>query len=577
MSRPSLQSSDRRRRGVFALAGLIAAAFFAPLLRAGLYMDDLHFSVANHNFPGGLPAMIAEHFDFWLGQHRFLPVNVLMYTALARWVSHDHHLWYHALQVVVLSLCVVAFLAWVRAVFPDRRAVLVALGLVLCASSINPYQLHDPFAAYHLQQPAFFLCFFSSVMLLQRYLDRQAGGRWLLLLSLALYAVALGIYEVAYPLILVFAYQVYARGPRRRGLWLLYGGLFVGLVVFQVALRLTFEPPAGQYTGTALNLAPPAVIKAYVNQLFSAVPLAWLPGGVAEWVFERTRGLPVREACYVALFLAAVALAVLHLRRAWRGRGTVWHLSIIGLLMWVLPPLVIAVAAKYQFELDLAGGYLPRYFQLFGMTLVALPYLLPLRHRWPVMAALVIATLLTFGHNLWRIDQSLRGYRCARLIHDTLRADDLLARRGVDRLFVNHHYLYDAAGYRRLNPRVPVISMERRDPSPGDKVLLLDPADPPRQVLAYWGTWGEGRVVRDLHRIVPADDAAAASEAAWTIAGWAFVPLAEARPFESLGIGVGNPRFRTEEAGTPPKPSPERSEGPDITDHPPPPPPGAGA
>lgn len=102
----------------------------------------------------------------WWSSGRFFPINVLLYEAVFRHVDHDNTLVYHAIQILLIGLCFILFVAHVRRTTTEKSAPLLATLLLLSVSAVRP-DYHDPYVSYHLQQPVFFLLFFSSFVALE--------------------------------------------------------------------------------------------------------------------------------------------------------------------------------------------------------------------------------------------------------------------------------------------------------------------------------------------------------------------------------------------------------------------------
>jgi len=524
-----MDNSTGQRPVTRVVLGALPFLFFLPLLFAGLYQDDLVLAVTYYNKSTGLLHSVASQIATWWSNGRFFPINVLLYESVFRFVSHDHHLAYHAIQVLLIGLCFNVCVAHVGRKVSAKSAPLIATLLLLSMATIRP-EHHDPYVSYHLQQPVFFLLFFFSFISLDRYLEQGRRPRHLVT-SLVLYVLALCTYEIAYPLILIFFFMIARRSPRAVGLWAIYGSLFVSLIVFQAFIRGNAD--ADVYSGITLSLSFEHARSSFVDQIFSALPLSWLLGEALTTVFAKAEGLYLREAFDACVLLGIAALAVRLVSRALRSRSGLSYLSCVGLLLWLLPALPVATSAKYQSELSLLAGYIPRYLQSIGFAMLVLPLLSYLKRARFVLAMLTVLVVWTFAHNVYNIHSANAHYNASRMIFDTMRDDGFLRRQQARRVFVNRAYTYHPEAYLKVNDRVPLIEADPGKLAQGDKVLLIHPGLGD-QVWAYWGTWRADGSVSDLHRVQPAARERGSPSPGLPVASWRFVPLRRTSRFVDL-------------------------------------------
>lgn len=516
--------------------GSLPVLFFLPLLFAGLYQDDLVLAVTRHGETTGLLQSVASQIAVWWSNGRFFPINVVLYESVFRHVDHDHHLAYHATQIVLIGLCFKVWITHVGRAAVATSTLLLATLLLLSVATVRPDH-HDPYVAYHLQQPVFFLLFFTSLISLDRYLEQGRRPRHLIT-SLVLYVLALCTYEIAYPLIGVFFFMIARRSPRRVGLWVIYSALLIILVVFQAMIR--GNAAADVYSGITVSLSFWQVLSSFVDQIFCVLPLSWLLGEAAAAAFTRGEGLHLREAFDVCVLLGVCLLTGWRVTRALGSRSRLDYLSCVGLLLWLLPALPIAASAKYQSELSLLAGYIPRYLQNFGFVMLVLPLLVRLSRARLAAPLLIVLAASTFAYNVHNIWSANAHYNASRMIFDTMRDDDFLRRQHARRVYVNRAYTYHPKAYSRVNDRVPLIASDPGQLAQGDKVLLIHPGAGD-QLWAYWGTWGDGSV-SDLHRVRPAARERTAAERGLRLAGWRFEPLHRTRPLADLQRELRQPK-----------------------------------
>jgi hypothetical protein len=476
---------------------LIVVAFFSPILFTGLYGDDRVLAVINYRNSASLMAIsnsIGEFIYGWLENGRFAPIGAILSVTFFRFFDFNHYAGYHAIQLVAISLSCMLF-AW-RLVEGNTEKIVAVL--LLCAMSSNYWHYHDPYVSYNLLMPAFTLMFLGAIILFKLYLETGIASHGIA--SLILYLMTLSTYEIAYPLILVFFVQLIMIYPKYKKIWIALVILLVAMVGFQLWLRIQANEIV--YEGLTLKLSPLTVIHTFILQAFSSIPLAQQIGSIILRIINRFNGIPVDTALTLTIFTGITVFTVFALFRFLKNRSKENSWLIIGLIIWLAPPLVIAISAKYQGELRWGIGYLPRYLQNFGLVLVTVAIAGKALTKRGGLTILTYLLAINFFLNVRTIRKMNRDFSAARLMYNVVEDSYLLSKIGCRHLFVINSYMYSCQQYQPINPSVEVHDGDI--PLEGDHVLLIHP-DNAGSEWAILGVYQKGmvhepRLIRGIRR-----------------------------------------------------------------------------
>ncbi len=167
-------------------------------------------------------------------------------------------------------------------------------------------------------------------------------------------------YEVAILLTPTLVLTVWAvRRRLRRTLAVVLPALLVAATV--LVLRSRAVPGRARTDAYTVNLDPSAVLRTYLRQLFSGLPLAeqWYPGA-AGYPGGVALNVPVSLVALMVVLVgvpAAVVLTALARSPAalgWRGGRLA---ALVGASCWFLPPLLVAVSLGWQNQMPPGEGY----------------------------------------------------------------------------------------------------------------------------------------------------------------------------------------------------------------------------
>jgi hypothetical protein len=414
--------SVKRPRLVLVLVVALNVLALAPALGCGYTGDD----VLNSLMPGYLAetghsawTQLRDEVHVWAAHGRFYPLAfyyILLFTAV-------RSLWaYRLLQLAVAVLNLLLFARLVAAWTGSQRLGLLAAVLpsALVQLRIGP----DPVLGFHCLPQVVFASLAGSLLCLDSYL--RTRRRWLFAGSVLCYLLGLLTYDITYPFFLLHAALIWFRGAGRATLAVRakqlapFALLSTTFIVLCVALRVAYgvglsgngppnpdvyaQPPAMRGWPTAL-----------AKQTVSAVPLSYLA------LFLAQRGLvtvgELLAQCSAGVVLSALggmALVRFLLRKPEEAEATAGSglgpraLLVLGGLMTVLPGVLMALAPKYQRELEWGIGYIPVYVSSFGVATVLVAFCRLLLKLAPVHRRLY-AGLVTAGAVLFAATWAVHG------------------------------------------------------------------------------------------------------------------------------------------------------------------------
>jgi hypothetical protein len=351
---------------------VIAALGFlviAPALWTGWSGDDAFYSVLDGILGAdrvSLAAAMYHSFDLWWSTNgRFQPGLVLekyvVFYVFTNLIAYKLFLVAMTLATVeVFRRCVAAY----------STVATANLAALIAAALLTERGYHDSILAYNGMPQMVALLVLSSLMVFRHAL-REPNGR-ARTAAAVLFALAALTYEDAYGLALL--YVAIAKGGGRS--WrqaFVAGAPFLAtafvLATFGLVLRGIVHIDPGSLYGS--NVAAGPMARTAAMQIVAAVPMSYWafdPSGI----FRRNDlGELLRNTPISPLVLAGFAFAAwFALRAVAREATSLRGLVAIGALVVVLPALPLAILTKYQHELRYGLGYLPVFFENFGVALM---------------------------------------------------------------------------------------------------------------------------------------------------------------------------------------------------------------
>lgn len=346
------------------------AVVLLPQVHAALRGDDTWISALVAHPDLGLSSYLGDSLRDARDQlqgGRLMPLAAFSGSAMTLAEVHSVPL-YRALLLALTLLDAALLFVLLRRLGASRSQ--AALTLVGFAAFLQFRRYHDASLGYVGATQLVFALELLSLIAFHGYL-RTGERRSLLWAILALLA-ALGLYEVAYPLVVL---QLLLALSERRGRAALrasapFLALGIGAVALTYALRLTSTTVPTGYTVSSGGNFPWTALRSYAIQQVPPLPTSAIlfdPSlfgshpTPAEWVGAGWR----------AVLLGGVSGGLLaRLTSADAPRPPYARLAALGAGLWLLPVMLLALAGKYQTELGPSRGYLPVLIQVFGVAIV---------------------------------------------------------------------------------------------------------------------------------------------------------------------------------------------------------------
>lgn len=243
---------------------------------------------------------------------------------------------------------------------------------------------------YHMLIQMVVLWCFLSLWFLLRYMEAQkksyvVGSAFCLFL-------ALGTYEVAFTFILVLLWVVWMeKRDYKKTFWICLPNLLVFLTMglANVCARLFLQEST--YQGTAVNLSIQAVLLTFLKQCSTCFPLGRYICSAIKYcepysdvypysLQELWGQLQILDIVVILLFLGAIFWLIKHIEILSGVKAIIKEKDIktvprdgnitligLGLLVFLLPGILIAISTKYQQLLGWCSGHLPAYMQSIGL------------------------------------------------------------------------------------------------------------------------------------------------------------------------------------------------------------------
>jgi hypothetical protein len=392
--------------------------FVAPLLRLS-FIDD---EALNSYIDGWIRW---NHSTWW---SFYTSVVVLWINATGRLIPFNLgsvYLLFHlihsafvvkAIQIGLIGLNVGTFALVARRL--TSNAVFGALAAACVALTLQIRFPSDPIAGF---APLLPLTVELLLLAILGQLEYQRNQRPLyLVLGVAAFAAAALTYEITYAYLVIFIVLAWFRASDRNQKLIQIAAFTLPIAVLVVAnllLRNAAHMAANNYY--ALSLSAGSYIRTAWIQIVAGIPLSYpyfLPVHVYDSlnkvILDRPLagyGLGFAFAVIVYAALSRSTSAGVRLRK-----GSLALCVAVGVLLWLLAVPMMAASPRWQAELVMGQGYLPAYFEYFGIALIVAAALEMTRERLPTGATTITAsvlvgllTMLTYQTNR----PALRGYQ----------------------------------------------------------------------------------------------------------------------------------------------------------------------
>ena len=387
---------------VFMLLAAWVGYYLAVLLKTGFISDDAYNSQIRGRLIQDNITLFTRTFDEALGwvtgAGRFFPLSFYHYALYN--VTQNFVL----VKLITLTIVLVGVILFYAFVKNETNSRYVGLLAGITVPIFFQFRLwHDPILAFTALIPIIFAYMMGALVLFQKYLDNKKN--YLLYLAAFLYLLSLLTYEVVYPFGILFTILAFSRSKDfKQSIKISWPFIFLSVffVALMVLLRMYFLPhniihnAQSTYPGAQLHTDLGGVIQAFKVQIFATLPLSYYFSKKVflQLLYYKTDLIAV-AAFYITTCFLIIKLAK---EKVLANPGT---LVICGILLLFLPSLEIALSG-HQSELIQIGygfGYIPVYFQYFGLCLICVAALIHICSNLPpkfvMIFALTISALLS--------------------------------------------------------------------------------------------------------------------------------------------------------------------------------------
>jgi hypothetical protein len=384
------------RRPNWLLAGALGLAVYLlfPALKTG-YIDD---DVFNSLVPGVLQFHHLTFLQFTrriLGEimvrGRFFPLAYLLTYGV--FCSISNLLLYKSFIIATVILNLFLFHRFIRKTTGSDALAALSVLCTVCLVQFRIY--HDPILSHNGLTQAVFAFVLLSLLALLKHLETPRP-MWLGLSTLA-FGSSLLIYEISYPFFLLHIAIVWGRTHdiRKTIKTLLPAALVLGTLAGYL-LFLRFASENDQDANYLPNNDLFAYWRTLAKQLFAALPLSYFLGDPSH-LFS-LKNIHWSALTLIAAFSASFLLSLATLWSLFRSSqsaapGT-QQLPLLGMLLWTLPAVLIALSPKYQHELCRGVGHLPVYIQYFGVGTILAWAILWTRRKLPWPRRLAVPVMI---------------------------------------------------------------------------------------------------------------------------------------------------------------------------------------
>ena len=394
---------------------ILGFVVIAPSLWSGWLGDDAFYSMLDGVLGAdkiSLSQAMLHSFQLWFfGNGRFYPGLIVEKYLVFYFFTN---LLAYKLLLIAMTLVAVELFRRCVAAFTSASIGNLAALIVVTLFAERGYQ--DAILSYNAMPQVVAIAMLTSLLAFRRALttDRPAWR----VASVALYALAAFTYEDAYLLCLLYPALLAGYGRSTRDIVRSAGpyvAIGVVLAAFSLAMRHVVHLSAGSIYARGTD--PVAIMRTGVDQVSAAFPLSyWLfdPSGIfgRHDFGDFYRNAPVSPLVFSAFAVAAWWC----LQQLARDTTRLSGLLRIGALVLVLPAIPIALTVKYQHELKLGLGYLPVFFEVFGVALLGAALAKAVMRRFPsvrttvmITAAIAICGTMTQATNVRLVRELIPG------------------------------------------------------------------------------------------------------------------------------------------------------------------------
>lgn len=344
---------------------LTALLVLFPYTQAGFIGDDAQLSTQKGLLSMGDLSLQSYTYDGlinWMMNGRLFPITIL--ASVAQWQFIQTPLAYHLLATTFILFALGLLYRLIKT--QTNRESVAQLALLFTLSCFQARDYHDPILSYHPLMDLVAVSLLLSFLFFGYFL--KSSSPTALRRSLGCFLITILSYEIGVPFAIVFVFLAWLIRPQdRSSIIKSLGFLLLSFLYLLVSFLLRKEAPS-VYNGIGFGTVHD-YFAAFVYQTTSVIPLIsfFAPGA---WKTFMGTTPPSLFQLLIALATGSCGALCLFQILKWRSieeKSSV-PLSnfIIPLSFLFLPPAILAMSGKYQYELHWGVGYLPVYLQSFG-------------------------------------------------------------------------------------------------------------------------------------------------------------------------------------------------------------------
>ncbi len=371
----------------FSLLLVFLTAFLVlfPYTGAGFIGDDAQLSTQQGLISMGEISIQSYTYDGlinWMMNGRLFPTTVL--ASVLQWQIIQTPLAYHLFASVLILLALGIFYKLILVQTNRHSTAQIALLITLACFQARDY--HDPILSYHPLMDLVTIGLLLSFLFFIQFLRFSSSTD--LRRSFSCFLITLLSYEVGVPFAIVFPILVWFVRPQDRSALLKSLGFIVLSLLYVVVSAVLRNKAPSIYNGIGFGSLHD-YFAAFIYQTTSVLPLISF---VAPPWWKIVTAAPSPSLFQLLLALITGICGALSLSRILRStspvkRGSIpFAFFVIPLSLLFIPPAVLALSGKYQFELRWGLGYLPVYLQAFGFGSLLAPFL---QHRGALLQSIL--------------------------------------------------------------------------------------------------------------------------------------------------------------------------------------------
>jgi hypothetical protein len=377
----------------------------SQILYGYVYSDDLYFfhnkELLNHPYNFFITLI-----KTWGAQGRITPLMFGIIITTTKFLSVFQ---YKIYLFLLNTIALLSFKSLVEKLVPNFDF------LLWCIFFFSLFQFH---VGYHCAFNSFngmypllviFISFsaINSLNFLETNFLRYKGY------AIFFYLLALLIIEISYITPLILLSIIYFKTKCIKRTFLLNKEIILLTILFiSTSFFLKYQMHFQMnYIGLQANLECKPIIKTYVIQAISSLPLIYLfkQKDILLNLFQVVKS-------HWAYLLAIISISILVIKQAFKSSAVDYTKSsrlliIFGTILWLFPPLLIAISAKYQNELYVGRGYIPMYIQNFGVATICYVILNSIKSIFMKKTIIICSFLvifITLFYNFYLVEEATK-------------------------------------------------------------------------------------------------------------------------------------------------------------------------